>query len=245
MILMVVGIALPACSKSGGGWFAPRKTPQQWLDQALDAPTADERRAGVNGLAASDACGEDWAHTAFDTIARTDTSPMVRCAAIRGLGRSSREGDVATLVKIMRSGTAPLDDVRPAPGAVRWEAAKVLLGIIDRCAYAENQRGEIVECLLERLAKDDDRDVRLTAAESLAYFAQQPVPAALVNAMRTDDFAMAHACEKSLIALTGVAHDHDPDAWAAWLSAAYDPFANAGKLIAHEPPSARESFWPW
>jgi len=212
---------------------------------ALDGKTADERRSGVNGLADSDVGTTDWARKAFDSIARTDTNPMVRCAALRGLARSPRSDDVPTLVKIIRSQETKFDDVRPAPAVVRWSAAKNLLAIIDRYLYAESQRKEIVDCLLERLSKDDDRNVRLVVIDALAYFAEAPIPPALVAAMRVDDYSVQHACEKSLISLTGMSHDHDPDAWSAWLASTPDPFSAAGRLAVQEPPPAKDPLWPW
>jgi HEAT repeat protein len=211
---------------------------------ALEGKTPDERRKGVNGLAD---CGDgtsDWAVKAFDSIARSDPDAMVRCAAIRALQPTCGAQTVPTLLKLMAGDSSSTEDVRQAPAVVRWEAAKVLLLLVDGFRYDEAQRAELVAGLLDRLKNDADRNVRLTVTDTLAYFAQQPIPEALINAMETDDFAQQHAAEQSLIALTGTTHHHDADAWRTWLAEHPDPFEKAGQT----PPElqqAEKSWWQW
>jgi hypothetical protein len=239
---LVVG-AVAGCNKSPRDWFK-RKTTQDYVDMALESPNADERRAGVNGLAASADANTDWAVKVFDTIARTDSNSAVRCAAVRALRCSAGPDRVPTLLKLLRSGAEPVADVRAAPGPLRWEAAKLLAEIAGGHSYDATQREEIVRVMLDRASAERDRNTRLTLIDALAYFPDRVVLERLIDLLREDDFAVQRSAESALIALTGVTHRHSPDAWHTWLSAADDPFALAG----HLPPEAQvrsKSNWSW
>jgi len=191
---------------------------------ALEAESADDRRAGVVGLASSRDGQSDWAMKVYDTIARTDTDAMVRCAAVRAMAAAAGTAQVQTAIHLLRSEDQRLEDVRPAPGPVRAEATKLLKAVAESQAFEAGQRREIVEALLERLAVDGDRGVRLATIEALAYFSEDRVLNALIGAMeREEDFAVQHAAEKSLIMLTGTTNEHDAAAWRAWLASRRAP----------------------
>lgn len=209
---------------------------------ALDGKTPDQRRKGVEGLAASADAGADWAIKVFDTIARTDSDSMTRCAAVRGLQKSADARTVATALKLLVGTDARTEDVRPVPDVVRWQAAKLLLDIVDRYGYDEKQREPIVQVLIDRVQKDPDRNVRLTCIDTLAYFAEQPIPTVLVGVMETGDFAVQHAAEESLMSLTGQTFHHDAEAWKEWLASTADPFEHAGE---HPPDVAGSEAKPW
>jgi len=235
-----------ACSHdSSGRWFERPKTSQQWLDMALEAPNADDRRRGVLGLSQGPDGATDWAMKVYDTVARTDKDTMVRCAAVKAMGPAANSGQVSAILKIVSSQTQRFPDVHPAAGPLRWEAARVLLAIVENQRYEPAQRGEIVKTLLERLARDGDRNVRLTVIDTLAYFAEQPVPAALIDVLDEEDFAIQRAAENSLIALTGITHHHDAKAWRAWLASAKDPFEKAGQTPEGIQTTNRRSHWRW
>lgn len=220
------------CSSGSWDWMRSRKSMDYYLDQALDGQTPDERRRGVNGLAdGPDAHGDD-AIRVFDAIARTDTDAMVRVAAVRGLRKSADARCVETAIKLLRSVNHKLADVRPAPPTVRWESAKLLHDITDQYTYEESQRESIVQVLLESVKTDRNRNVRLAVIDLLAYFAERPVPSVLIELLDTSDFAIQHAAEEALIALTGVTQDHNSDAWRAWLAETQDPFEHAGETPA-------------
>lgn len=215
--------------------------------RALEGQTADERRQNVIALAESDDAGADWAIKTFDSIARTDVDATVRCAAIGGLAQSADQRSVSTLIRITEAAEADGPAVKKAAPVVRWDAIRLLARIVDRHSYEEPQRPEIVRCLMERAKSDTDRNVRLVAIDTLAYFAEPQIPGCLVECLETDDFAIRNAAEKSLIALTGATNQHDADAWRTWLAAHPDPFAEAGK----QPPelanrkTAERTWWPW
>lgn len=216
---------------------------------ALEGSTGDERRRGVIGLAKSRDGNTEWAMKIYDTIARTDVDTAVRCTAVAALVPAAGPEQVSTAIRILSSTSQQIEDVRPAPDAVRWEAAKLLLSIIANYSYDESQRGEIVQALLERLARDKDRNVRLTSIDALSYFAQDPIPGALVDVMeQEEDFALQHAAETALITLTGHTNHHDPKAWRKWLAETADPFKDMGQsppeLQAADSKGVRWE-WPW
>ncbi|MFH1418028.1 MAG: HEAT repeat domain-containing protein [Planctomycetota bacterium] len=237
-------VVLAGCSSSNHRWSLKRRSSQAWLDMALEAPTPDERRKGVVGLAESNDATSSWAMQVFDTVARTDTDPMVRRAAIRAMCGAADSSCVPTALKLLKSSDERLGDVRPAPGPVRCEAAKLLQVIVRDYAFEESQRQEIVEALLDRLERDQDRGVRLTTVDMLGYFTQRPIPSVLVEVLESeDDFALQHAAEDSLIVLTGTTHHHDPAAWRRWLRETADPFEHAGELPEEMAPQERKSWW--
>lgn len=235
-------------SRSDGKWFKKPKSSQDYLDMALEGQSGDERRKGVIGLANSRDGKTEWAMKVFDTIARTDVNTAVRCSAIAAMTPASGAEQVPTALNILSSESERIEGTRIAPGAVRWEAAKLLLFVIERYSYEESQRGKIVQVLLERMAIDKDRNVRLTAIEALSYFPEPPIPSALVDVMEEDDFAIQHAAEMALIALTGQTHHHDPKAWRKWIAETPDLFKDMGRT----PPEIQSADsktirweWPW
>lgn len=235
-------------SRSDGKWFQKPKSSQDYLDMALEGQSGDERRRGVIGLANSRDGKTEWAMKVFDTIARTDVNAAVRCAAIAAMVPAAGAEQVPTALNILSSDSERIEGTRAAPGAVRWEAAKLLLYVIERYCYEESQRGKIVQVLLERMAIDKDRNVRLTAIEGLSYFPEKSIPSALVDIMEEDDFALQHAAEVSLIALTGQTHHHDPKAWRKWIAETPDLFKDMGRT----PPEIQSADsktirweWPW
>jgi hypothetical protein len=244
--LLLLPALVPSCQAGGEGrqWFARPKTSQQWLDQALESDRADERRKGVRGLAASRDGQSYWAMKVYVTVARCDRDASVRCAALSALGPVATSEHVPFLLELLNSPRGAKDPLRPAPGAVRWEAVKLLTQVLRREGCAPEQRAAVVQTLLERVADDDDRHVRIAGLEALAAFQDLSVLRALINALDYDDFALQHAAERSLVALTGVTHRHDADAWRRWLELTPDPFAHAGEIPADQR-AERKSRWNW
>lgn len=236
------------CAKNTTGkWFEKPRTSREWMELALEASSADERRRGVIGLARSVDAGSDWAMKVFDTIARTDQDAMVRATATRAMWPNAGETQIPTILRLLGSAKQQYSDVRQSPGPVRWAAAQVLLAMINDYRYSEGQRPEIVRVLLDRAANDSDRNVRIVVVEALGYFAEKPIPMTLAGVLEDDDFALQRAAETSLIALTGVTHHYDSKAWKAWLATVNDPFEKAGEVpeglqVANKPKGWR---WDW
>jgi len=227
------------CADARQKWTEARRSPRQWLDIALESPSADERRRAIEEIGASRDATSEWAVMAFESFARTDIDPTVRVAALRALRASAGPRTVPLLVKLLQSGP-PSADVRAAPASVRWEAAALLGELARRGDVDASQKGEAVEVLIQRADKDEDRNVRIASLEALGAFRDPKVLTALVTALRERDFALQAAAERSLTRLTGESHNYDADEWAAWISKTSDPFANAQP----NPPS-RDSKRDW
>lgn len=213
---------------------------------ALEAENADERRKGVIGLAESRDANADWAVQVYDTIARTDVNTAVRCAALRAMTPGAGESQIATALKIMESREKKHEDVRPAAGQVRAEAAKLILTALER-GTAPTQPEIVLNPLMSAAAKDPDRNVRLTALDALGYCRDAAVFPVLVDVLEEEDFALRHAAELSLVALTGHTHDHSAPAWRDWLSSTANPFELAGRTPPELQASQESSRmqWPW
>jgi HEAT repeat protein len=179
----------------------------------------------------------------YDTIARTDRSAVVRCAAIAAMTPRGGPRQVPTALKLLSSKDVTAPETRMAPASVRWEAAKLLDAIVARYDYQESQRPLIVRTLLDCLSRDPDRQVRLSAIGTLAYFAEAPVPQALIDVLDEEDFAFRHAAEMSLVDLTGMTHDYDSRRWRAWLESTDDPFERAGATP--ESMQEKQTSWNW
>jgi len=246
LLSILVAAPLSSCSKNtSGAWFEKPKTSRQWLDIALEASTPDERRRGVMGLSRSADGQTDWAMKVYDTIARTDKDTMVRTTAVGAMWPAANSEQVPVLLKLMQADTQHYEDVKPAAAPLRWEAARVLLAIVNDYRYRDDQRPEIVKVLLARLSSDPDRNVKLTIIETLSYFAENPIPAALANVMEENDFAIQSAAERSLIALTGVTHHHIAAAWKTWLAETKNPFEKAGQIPEGTAPHDKPRKWKW
>ena len=86
------------------------------------------------------------------------------------------------------------------------------------------------------------RNVRILAIQALGAFHDRRVFQPLIIALRDEDFAIAERAEHALIALTGVTHEYDADAWDEWVADADDPFAGAGRTPQTTRP-APPSWW--
>lgn len=213
---------------------------------ALESPNADERRRGVVGLAEGSDGKRDWAVKVYDTLARTDPDAMVRCAALRALVPCDESPRVDTCIKLLRSAKEQFEGVREAPATVRWRAALLLGHAVRSGTFTDEERGRIVETLIDRGATEPDQNARLAMIETLGYFPERRVIESLIGTLESDNFTLQHAAEMSLAMLTGVTHNHDPDAWTAWYKSAADPFEKAGTM----PPAAlskrgAKSHWDW
>jgi HEAT repeat protein len=245
-------LVIAGCSHNRtGGWTEGGrfKSSKDYLKMALEAQCADDRREGVVGLAAGRDAASDWAVKVFDTIARTDTDAMVRCEAVKALRASAGPQHVPTLLKLLSSAGGGVEGVRPAPGRVRWEAAKLLKLIIETQGIEDSQRDETVHVLLDNVAKDDDRNVRLAAIEALAHLPQRPVVVALIDALETEDYAIKHTAERSLVVLTGATNNCDAEAWRKWLAGKENPCQDAGtvspQIIEVKKKAWWERGWDW
>ncbi|MFQ5430548.1 MAG: HEAT repeat domain-containing protein [Phycisphaerae bacterium] len=239
-------IVLAGCAGSrGAAWFQRPRTSRDYLNMALDSQRADDRREGIIGLARSRDGATEWAVKVYDTVARTDTDPSVRCAALRALLRNLDARSVATGLKILRSADGPVEGIRPAPARVRWGAARLLHAAVDADAYREEQEEEIIQTLLQRVPKEEDVNVRLALIETMGCLPDRRVLPVLIDALERENFAEQHAAELALVALTGVSHQHYAEAWRKWLSETPDPFEHMGEIPAEMQAKKSKPRWDW
>lgn len=247
-LLLLMGIVVPGCSSTRAKdlieWVRP-KTSADYLNMALESNQADVRRRGVIGLSESNDAQSAWAVKVFDTIARTDTDVMVRCAALRALKPVVDAERIPTALKLLRSADEMIVDVRPAPPTVRWSAARLLWVAVRAGAYREDQRESILDTLSSRLAVEADPNTRLAMVETLGYFQNERVLPMLIDAMEQDDFAAQHAAENALAVLTGQTYGHDPAAWRQWLGETDEPFAHAGEMPEELVTEHSKPKWDW
>ncbi len=213
-MVLIVALLAGCSSHRSGGWTGGRRTSQDFVNMALEAQCADDRREGVSSLARTRDATTDWAVKVFETVARTDTDAMVRSAAVRALERSAGPDRVPLLLSVLDGSAGTGDKTRMGP--VRWEAAKLLLIILRDQLFDENQRADITRVLQDRAVKDPDRNVRLVALDCLGHLPDRQVFFTLVDTLETEDFAIKRAAEEALTAITGTSQDHDPAAWRRW-----------------------------
>lgn len=250
ILLLVVGVTASAVScnssKRKSDWRPDvMRSSDEWMTMALESTHPNERRRGVVGLAESRDGASDWALKVFDTVARSDTDPSVRCAALRAMEQVAEPQSQATAVALLQSGTKRVEDVIPAPAAVRWGAARVLYAVAIKRGDAAAESTAVVATLIEASHRDPDHRVRVTVLDTLGFYRERSVPPALVDALDDEDFAIRRAAESSLVALTGVTHRYDADAWRAWLAKTADPFANAGQTPDGWDHSEEKPKWDW
>ncbi len=238
------------CSGGSSNWARKHKTlsSKESLELAMESEQPDERRRGVVGLAKSPDGRSEWAVKVFDTLARTDPDTMVRCAALRAIAPAVDPARVETCLLLLDPSDVNRKRVRAAPPLVRWCAARLLFEAVQRQAFEASQSDAIATLLIGRIPVEDDSNARLAMIETLGFFPERRVLDALVDAMDGPNFAIDHAAEISLARLTGVTHDHQPDAWRKWLAETEDPFANSGALpasLASKDSKAKWDFLGW
>jgi HEAT repeat protein len=215
-------------------------TPEQNFHDALQSPQGDIRREAVIAIGESRYATREDAFHVLDAVARTDPISQVRCIAIRSLGSYTDDRPVRPLLQILQAnGTSK--DALPGDDDVRWETASTLLAMERKGVLKGDERDTARDVFIKLLESDPSRCVKIVSTEALGRFKDRRVFHPLFVALRDKDFAIADAAERSLIALTGVRHDYDADAWEKWVAAAPDPFANAG----HLPPASRPAGPSW
>lgn len=167
----------------------------------------DERRDGINRLAARP-FGRQAPYTErYEQIAQTDRDYLVRATAIRALNVSR---DTSATEIFVRALVAP--EVQ-----VRLEAAKALANMPDESAIPR----------LLRLAEDknENRDVRVAAVDALRHYRKPEVARTLIGLLNQRDFTVAWQARQSLRTLTGRDLQYDEAAWLALLTGPDNPLS--------------------
>lgn len=225
---------LPACATSRKFHkhpaFVTESEAVAYLEQALEADSADVRRDAIVRISKTRYATRDVVLRGFSVIAETDPSSSVRCAAIGALQRGGDPSLAEPMLRILASDAQRDPNVLPADETVRCQAAQALGDLVQRGAASAEHEARIRETAIRLLQSDLSRDVRVCSARTLGYLPSPDVLEPLIAGLEQRDFGVVYECERSLMRLTGTTHDHDAEAWRKWLAATDAPFADAGRL---------------
>lgn len=199
------------------------------LEVALDGDSADARREAVVHLAKTPYLTKDVVLRALATVARNDSSPSVRYAAVRALAQSGAPEAAEPLIQIAASSSISRAETDPRSDDLRWAALDGLDELITLDAVAPVQLHSCRAAAENLVNRHRSRNVRVSAARLLGHFQERSALEALIEALEQRDFGVVYESERSLIHLTGQRFDHDARAWRDWLAATDDPFAGAGQ----------------
>ena len=216
------------CSDAQKRMWKPRSAQDNYAT-ALEAQNADQRREAVARIAESHYVESRDAFDVLDVVARTDPVSQIRCIAIRALATYRDNRPVPTFLAVLQARPGS-DEALPADEHVRWEAVSALNALTRKGLLTDPQRQAAPALLIAMLETENDRQIRIAVIEGLGLHPDRRVLTPLIGSLRNEDFAVADAAERSLIALTGVTHDYDADAWARWVAEASDPFEKAGQV---------------
>jgi hypothetical protein len=234
-LISLAGLAIAGCA---GGERIRRAIlppdPQQAMTTAMnaDAP-AGERRTALRDVAESRSATATWAVDGYLQIIQTERDAQLRSIALRALPASGDSRALPTLMNVAKESP----DARSAgPGAAnddlcRWDAVLGIEKMSRAGAIPPDQQDAAVAVLAEALRRDPSRHVRTAAATALGTFQRPAAVDALISGLRDPHFAVTHASDSALVALTGQNFHCDPASWEQWRNANRDAlFANAGRV---------------
>jgi hypothetical protein len=175
-------------------------TPVAAVRKMENTSSADARWQGMNRLVRYDFGKKPPYTTRYQQIAQSDPDWFVRATAIRELNRSRDRAATPIFVKA-------LDD---ANDRVRLEAAKALVNVPDEKATAP---------LLKIVNNpNENRDLRIAAADALKHYRTLEVARVLVNQLNERQYGVAWQARHSLKKLTRKDWYYDEAAWLAYLT---------------------------
>ncbi len=211
----------------------------KYLKRALESPLPDERREAVQQVARTRYLTHETVLDALDTIARTDSSTAVRCAALAALASANDPRAAPTIVAVLAEPPADPDrrQAQPTDDKIRMEAMRAAWVLIQNPTTGQDHRDAFRDAAIRHTTLGS-RDVRQAAARVLGYCACNDALPPLIDALEQRDFGVAYEAERSLMRLTGKTFDHDAIRWREWLADTEEPLADAGALDhVLEPPS--------
>jgi len=166
----------------------------------------DERRSGIVRLSSRKYGRLEPYTTRYAQLAQLDSDYLVRAQALRALNLSRDTRHVGLYV-------GALDDTNEL---VKLEACKALTNMPDERAIPGLLRiiGDI----------NENRDVRIAAADALKHYANVQVARALINQLSEREFSVAWQARRSLFKLTGQDLSYDEAAWLNYLTTSEKPF---------------------
>ena len=213
LLALAAGCEGPQPKVDMKGWIKDLVFPPSTSEQviAVQSPQADRRREALQDIVKDKKARQvPSVVKLYCLVARTDTDPMVRSAAVGGLAVLEGEEVVPTLCNVLETDKDPY---------VRADAA---------AALAQHDDPAAVEALADALASDTRTDVRIAAAEGLRPFRDKRAAAALAQAVAYDDVAVARNAWLGLRYMTGQDLPRQTEAWDQFLASAEDPFADYG-----------------
>jgi hypothetical protein len=181
---------------------APRKAAVKTTDQYFP----DERREGINELVERGYGRQSPYTDRYASLAQNDKDYLVRATAIRALNRSRD----AKAIPIYINALSDESDL------VRLEGAKALANMPDDKA---------VPGLVKLVTNaNENRDVRIAAAEALKYYRNVEVARALIGQLGGREFGIAWQAHRSLVQLTGKDLRYDEGAWLTYVANPDKPF---------------------
>jgi hypothetical protein len=171
-----------------------------------DNNSADARRRGINDLARWDFAQDGPYVRRYRQIAQDDPDPLVRATALRALNRSRDPAARPLFIAALHDPSVE----------VRLEAAKGLINLPD-----PNAAGPLVRVVT---SAEEDRDVRIAAAEALRYYKSVEVARALIPRLNERDFGVAWQARRSLQRITGRDLRYDEAAWLGFITGPEKPF---------------------
>ena len=209
--------------------FVTESDAVKYLRTALQDELPDERREAINRIARTRHLKHGVVFEVLDTVARTDPSPSVRCAALSALRRSGNPQAASTFVAILDPDASP-EEVRPASPLVRRDALQGMLGLLQAGRLDPEHEPVLRDIVVHLIGGDRSRDIRQASARVLGYLKDRQVLEPLIAALDQRDFGVVYEAERSLMRLTGQTFDHDSIRWRQWLTQTDNPFVDAGKL---------------
>lgn len=174
--------------------------------ERMESKTADKRISGINGLAGHDFGLKPPYTDRYAQIAKTDPDFLVQATAIRALNRARLKEATPIFINA-------LDD----PNAkIRLEGAKALVNVPDENAIAP---------LLKVLnTPDEDKDVRIAAADALQHYKRLDVARALAATLSEREFSVAWQSRRTLRRMMGVDMKYSETAWLDYFVGPQKPF---------------------
>jgi HEAT repeat protein len=193
--------------------------PMKNIVSRIGSANPDERREALQAAAADrDTRNLPEVVKLFCAKARTDDDPLVRSAAVRGMGMMEGADVIPSLATVLARDGSP---------HVRTDAA---------AALGRQGKPECVAPLAASLKDEASSDVRVVVAESLRNFRDPVAGKALVTALADPSLAVNQRAWESLRYMTGQNLDREAAQWNDYLAQTADPFAAYG----HPPPMPRD-----
>ena len=219
-VLSVALVGLLAAAAAGGcegpsldqrikSALSPEPMPS--VIERIASASPDERREALQTAAADrDTRTIPKVVDVFCIKAKSDTDPLVRSAAVRGLGQMDGADVVPSLAFVLAGDGSPY---------VRSDAA---------VALGRQAKPECVAPLAKALRTDPSSDVRVVVAGALRNFRDPAAAKALVAALGDRSLAVEQQAWESLRYMTGQDLVRQPAPWDEFLASSADPFAAYG-----------------